>query len=111
MDKDTPRFLHIAGDQKTPREIRAIVQEVTGEKYRLFRAGGSRLLGFLIRITKKMAPGTGELYPPWQGMQYMHNMVDQRANLNISDRDRYPGMRWTSIRELLEKHQDKEPGA
>ncbi len=104
LDPDTPRFLHIAGDQKTPREIRAIVTAVTGHKYRLLRAGGSWLLGVLIKITKKLAPGPGELYPPWQGMQYMHNMVDNRANLNISDRDRYPDMKWTNIQDLLEKH-------
>jgi len=27
------------------------------------------------------APGEMELYPAWQGMQYMRNMMDERANL------------------------------
>jgi hypothetical protein len=48
-----------------------------------------------------MAPGTGELYPPWKGMQYMHNMIDRRANLDISDRDRYAAIQWTSHRIYL----------
>jgi uncharacterized protein YbjT (DUF2867 family) len=104
LDPGTPRFLQIAGDQKTPREIRTIVSEVTGERFRLLRAGGSGLLGFLIKVTKKFAPGAGELYPPWQGMQYMHNMIDHRANLDISDRDRYAGMKWTTVRQVLEQN-------
>lgn len=104
LDSTTPRFLYVAGDQKTPGQIRAIIAEVTGERFRLIRAGGSGLLGLLIKITRKFVPGKGELYPPWQGMQYMHNMIDQRSNLNISDRDRYSDIKWTTVKEVLEKN-------
>lgn len=107
LNPNTPRFLHIAGDQKTPREVRTIVSELTGKHYKLFCAGGSGFLGLLIKITKKLAPGKGELYPPWQGMQYMHNMIDNRANLDMSDRDRYPDVEWTTVKEVLERNQGK----
>ncbi len=51
-----------------------------------------------------MAPGENELYPAWQGMQYLSNMIDKRSKLDRIDNDRYSGMKWTSARELLAKH-------
>ena len=38
-DSTAPRFLRIAGNQVSPKEIKGVVSEVTGEKFRLFRAG------------------------------------------------------------------------
>jgi hypothetical protein len=35
-------------------------------------------------------------------MQYMHDMFDGRARLTPLDNDRYPGLRWTKIRDVLE---------
>ncbi|MGD0038654.1 MAG: NmrA family NAD(P)-binding protein, partial [Bacteroidota bacterium] len=40
LDPSTPRFLIIAGDQLSPREIKKVVTEVRGKKFHLFRAGG-----------------------------------------------------------------------
>ncbi len=79
LDPTTPRFLRIAGDQLSARELTAVVSEVTGKKFRLFRAGGLRMLGTLITVARTVAPGEKELYPAWQGMQYMRNMFDGRA--------------------------------
>jgi hypothetical protein len=101
----TPRYLRIAGDQLSPRDIKAVVSEVTGNKYRLFRTGGPGLLSMIIKIARKVAPGEKELYPAWQGMQYMRNMIDERANLNLVDNERYPNMRWTTVKDLLSMHQ------
>jgi nucleoside-diphosphate-sugar epimerase len=105
LDPSTPRFLRIAGDQLSPREIKAVVIKVTGKKFRLFRAGGLRMLSALINIARKIAPGEKKLYPAWQGMQYMRNMIDERADLNLVDNERYPDMRWTTVRDLLSMHQ------
>jgi nucleoside-diphosphate-sugar epimerase len=44
FDPLTPRFLRIAGDQLSTRELTAVVSEVTGKKFRLFRAGGLGML-------------------------------------------------------------------
>ncbi|MGB7435035.1 MAG: NmrA family NAD(P)-binding protein, partial [Candidatus Acidiferrum sp.] len=44
LDSSTPRFLRIAGDQLSARELAAAVSEVTGDRFRLFRPGGLRLL-------------------------------------------------------------------
>jgi nucleoside-diphosphate-sugar epimerase len=101
LDPSTPRFLRIAGDQLSARELTALVSEVTGEEFHLFRAGGLGTLGTLIKLARTFAPGETELYPAWQGMQYMRNMFDGRAKLVPLDNDRYPGMRWTTARDVL----------
>jgi nucleoside-diphosphate-sugar epimerase len=104
MDTVTPRYLRIAGDQVSPRTIRTIVEEITNDKFRLFRAGGAGLLGVFIKLARTFSPGKNELYPAWQGMQYMHNMIDKRSKMISLDNDRYAGIEWTSIRKFLETH-------
>ncbi|MEP7146510.1 MAG: NmrA family protein, partial [bacterium] len=100
----TPRYLRIAGDQISPREIREVMSELSGKKFRLFRTGGLGLLSIIIKIARIIAPGKNELYPAWQGMQYMRNMMDERSNLNTVDNSRYPDMKWTTVKELLSNH-------
>jgi len=105
LDPLTPRYLRIAGDLINPREIKIVASEVTGQKFRSIRLGGKWLLGVMIKITKKMAPGEKELYPAWQGMQYMHNMIDERSTIEHLDNDRYPEIQWTSVKDVLTKYQ------
>ncbi len=104
LDPATPRFLHIVGDQISPRKIKEVLTEVTGKKFRLFCAGGPGMLSAMIKIARTIAPAEKELYPAWQGMQYMRNMIDDRSNLDTIDNDRYPDMRWTTVRDLLSYH-------
>lgn len=105
LDPSTPRFLRIAGDQLSPREIQTVVSEVTGKKYRLFHAGSLGMLSMIIKIARKVAPGEQELYPAWQGMQYMCNMIDERSKLDMLDNNRYPAMHWMTVRDVLSMHQ------
>ncbi len=104
MDASTPRYLSISGDQISPREIRDIMKTVSGQKFRLLRAGGLGLLSILIKIAKLFSSGNDELYPAWQGMQYMRNMMDDRANLKTIDNGRYPAIKWTTVKDLLSNH-------
>ncbi len=104
LDSSTPRFLKIAGDQITARELAATMSEITGTTFRLFRPGGLGLLGIITKIAKTIAPGKKELYPAWQGMQYMRDMLDERGKIDVYDNDRYPNMKWTSVREMLSQH-------
>jgi nucleoside-diphosphate-sugar epimerase len=101
LDPSTPRFLRIAGDQLSARELTEVMNEVTGKKFRLFRAGGMRMLGTLIKVARMFDLGKKKPFPAWQGMQYMHNMFDGRAKLEPLDNERYPDIKWTSIKELL----------
>lgn len=104
LDESTPRYLHIAGDEISPREIRGLMNEISGEKFRLIRTGGPGLLSAIIKIAQTIAPGKNELYPGWQGMQYMRNMVDERATLNSVDNNRYLNIKWTTVRDLLSNY-------
>jgi hypothetical protein len=76
-----------------------------GRAFRLFRAGGLAAFGTLIKIARAVAPGKTDLYPAWQGMQYMRNMFDGRAKLEPLDNDRYPGIRWATARDVLSARQ------
>ncbi len=101
LDPSTPRFLRIAGDQISARGLAEAAGEVTGAKFKLFRAGGLKRYEFLIKFTRAVFPQHGAVYPPWQGMQYMHNMFSGLAKLEPLDNERYPGMRWTKVRDVL----------
>ena len=63
------------------------------------------MLGALIALARTVAPAKRDLFPAWQGMQYMRNMFDGRAKLSPLDNDRYPGIRWTTARDVLLAHQ------
>lgn len=104
LDSESPRYLRIAGDFITPKEIQSVVNELAPVKFRLLKTGGLGLLSFLIRVAKTMAPGKTELYPAWQGMQYMRNMMDKRCPVLGDDNKRYPDLKWTSVKELISAH-------
>jgi hypothetical protein len=104
LDPTTPRYLRIAGDQLSPHEIKIIVSDVTGEKFKLIRTGGIGLLRFIIKIARKVAPGENELYPAWQGMQYMCNMIDDRSKIENLDNNRYSGVAFTTVKQVLLAH-------
>ena len=104
LEAKSPRYLRVAGDLISPREVQKVVSEITSQRFRLFRPGGSTLLGLLIKLTKKMTPAENELYPAWQGMQYMHNMIDERSMMETLDNHRFSDIRWTGVKELLTAH-------
>ena len=101
LDPSTPRFLRVAGDQLSARELVEVASSVTGKPFKLLRAGRLSRLRTMIKIARRISPGDTELYPPWQGMQYMHNMFEGLAKLEPLDNDRYPDIRWTTAREVL----------
>lgn len=108
LDSNTPRYLRIAGDLISPRELKVITSQVAGQKFRLFRPGGQKLLAIIIKIARRLAPGKKELYPAWQGMQYMHNMIDERSKIAKLDINRYPEIQWTTVKDFLFKYQKEK---
>lgn len=78
IDDNTPRFLRIAGDRLSCNDFVKLLSELTNEKYKLFRPGGIRLLNVVITLTKIFSPSKKDLYPAWQGMQYMRDMMEGR---------------------------------
>ena len=67
LDPSTPRFLRIAGDQVSARELTVIASEVTAKRFHLLRPGGLGMLSALIEIARAVAPEETELYPGLAG--------------------------------------------
>jgi hypothetical protein len=101
LDDTTPRYLRIAGDVVNAKNLQSIAGKVTGTKFRLLRAGSLDGLQTMIKVTRTLLPKKQDIFPPWQGMQYLHNMFTGVPKLAPLDNQRYPGMYWTSVQELL----------
>ena len=102
LDATTPRYLRVAGEVASIRQLQHAASAATGQPFKLLRAGSLGLLETMIKVTKTLAPAPNEVFPPWQGMQYLHNMLSGQAKLpEPLDNARYPDIRYTRIRELL----------
>ncbi len=101
----TPRYLRIAGDVRNVRGLAADAAKVTGDHFKLLRAGGLGVLHTMIKITRTLLPKKKEVFPPWQGMQYLHNMFTGLPKLAPLDNGRYPGIHWTSVQDILLKRE------
>jgi nucleoside-diphosphate-sugar epimerase len=101
LDPSTPRYLRVAGQTATVRQLQAEASAATGRRFGHLRAGGLWLLKLMIKVTRRLVPAPGEVFPPWQGMQYLHNMFTGLPKLEPLDNDRYPELKWTQVREVL----------
>ncbi len=101
LDPQAPRFVRIAGDRLTARELAGVASEVLGRKFKPQWAGNVRTLNVLIRVMRKLMPAENDPFPPWQGMQYSRSMFGGVGLVGTSDVDRYPGMKWTRVRDML----------
>jgi uncharacterized protein YbjT (DUF2867 family) len=101
LDDSTPRFLRIAGDVMNANGLKKAASEATGKQYHLLRAGGLNRLQTMIKITRTLLPKKKEVFPPWQGMQYLHNMSTGLPKLEPLDNHRYTGIHWTTVQEVL----------
>jgi nucleoside-diphosphate-sugar epimerase len=104
LDNQTPRYLYIAGDVLSPRGLKNAATQARGKKYGLLRAGGLGVLAFMIKVTRTLSPGKEEVFPAWQGMQYLHNMLSGLPKLKPLHNNRYPDMHWTEVQEVLAAH-------
>jgi len=101
LDDDAPRYLKIAGDCISCNDLVKLLTEISRKQYKLLKPGGIFLLNKLIGITRLFSPSKNDLYPAWQGMQYMRDMMEGRIMINGHDNDRYGMLPWTSIKEFL----------
>jgi nucleoside-diphosphate-sugar epimerase len=101
MDPSPPRMLRIAGEETSPRGLAAAASDVTGKPHKTFRVGGIGLLEGMIKAARLVMPAKGEVFPPWQGMQYMRDMFSGDGKLAPLDNGRYPEVRWTGVRQVL----------
>ncbi|UUL81425.1 aromatic alcohol reductase [Sphingomonas qomolangmaensis] len=101
LDADAPRFLRIAGDVASPRDLAILMTRLEGRAWKPFRAGGLGRLSTLIRIARALSPTTDAPFPAWQGMQYVRDMSSGRGKLSPLDNDRYGKTDWTRAEAVL----------
>jgi nucleoside-diphosphate-sugar epimerase len=101
LDETTPRFLRIAGDRMTCNDFVTLLTEVTGNSFKIFRPGGIGLLNAMIKMARFFRPGNTDLYPAWQGMQYMRDMMEGRIIFQEYDNGRYDDVVWTKVGDFL----------
>jgi nucleoside-diphosphate-sugar epimerase len=107
LDPNTPRYLRIAGEVLSARGLTKAADQATGKKFGLLRAGKLKRLDTLIWFTQKVVPESDEVFPPWQGMQYLRNMFSGQAKLEPLDNHRYPGIGWTPVRDVLASRESR----
>ncbi|MCH8525198.1 MAG: hypothetical protein LAT52_11665 [Balneolales bacterium] len=101
IDDETPRYLRIAGDRLSCNDFVQLLSRLTNQPFKLFKPGNIKLFNIIIRLTRFFSPGNDELYPAWQGMQYMRDMMEGRIIFQEYDNDRYADVNWTSVEEYL----------
>jgi nucleoside-diphosphate-sugar epimerase len=102
MDSETPRALHCASFQVTPKELAEAASEAWGAPFSLVK------LGTLADLKEKNAAmrasypqGENETFPLWQRMQYTYCMF--ATHHGAIENDRYPDLKWTTVRDFLER--------
>lgn len=101
IDNETPRYLRIAGDVLSCNDFVELMTSLTSQKHKLLRPGGIKLLNSLIKVIRFFSPSEKELYPAWQGMQYMRDLMEGRIIIENHDNERYSDIRWTSVKDFL----------
>jgi uncharacterized protein YbjT (DUF2867 family) len=103
LDASAPRTLRIVGERISARELAAVAQDVSGKRFELVHAGSiTELSDTISRLKLNSSPDDRVLYPDWQLMMYMRTIFSGSAEVGPLDNQRYPNLRWTSARELLE---------
>ncbi|KAK9481532.1 putative pinoresinol-lariciresinol reductase 3 [Lipomyces starkeyi] len=98
----TPRVLRCAGDEVSAKDIAAIMSRVKGVKYTTMWIGSVGFLEWMIWLVRKFG-GEDQIFPPWQGMQYMANTFSGVGKLEPLDNDRYPELKWTEVEDLFRR--------
>jgi uncharacterized protein YbjT (DUF2867 family) len=104
LDDDAPRFVEVAGDRVSARDLARSMTRITGDTYRVQWAGTTGTLAGMARVMRATDSDTTSAFPAWQGMQYMVSMYSGQAEMRHVDNDRYAGMTWTTAEDVLAGH-------
>jgi uncharacterized protein YbjT (DUF2867 family) len=97
----TPRNLFISGSTMSSNDFVNLMSKLSSATYKVFRPGGIGLFNVIIKITKFFSPGKKELYPAWQGMQYMRDMMEGRVQIKEYHNNLFPEVKWTNVEKYL----------
>ncbi|MEJ7663969.1 MAG: hypothetical protein WKG07_32780 [Hymenobacter sp.] len=101
LDPTTPRYLRIAGQTATVRQLQAEAGAATSRRFGRLRAGGLWLLRLLIHLTRKLGAR------PWGGVSHLAGdavsaqYVHRTTRLTPLDNGRYPELEWAPVRAVL----------
>lgn len=101
LDRVAPRFLRIAGDEVSPRDLSALMTRLDHREWKPLRAGGIGRLSALIHIVRTLSPKSDAPFPASQGMQYLRDMSSGRGKFSPLDNDRYGKTDWTRAEAVL----------
>lgn len=102
----TPNFLRIASDTVNVKDIAQAQTNVEGTQYKPSWMGTVGSMEFMIRVMRLFG-GENDVFPAWQGMQYMANMFSGAGKLDPLDNDRYPDLTWTKVEDFFREHKNK----
>jgi uncharacterized protein YbjT (DUF2867 family) len=103
LDPGAPLILRIAGEQISAAGLARAASEASGKTFRLLRGGSLNRLQRIIKITRALTPNSDAPFPIWQGMQYLYCMFEGGGTLTPLDNQRYPNLKWTSVRSVLKQ--------
>lgn len=102
LDSETPRVLRIAGFQVSPKDLVKIGGEVKGKEFKLVSMGSLEDFAAANKKDRAANPeGEREVFPDWQGKQYLHSMFS--VHHETLDNDRYPDVEWTNAVDVISK--------
>ena len=84
LDDTSPRWVRIAGEEASMHDLRRIASRVFGQEFKMLRPGGLNAFNIVINVARTFAPGRKEAFPAWQGMQYWHDMLSGKPNIEMS---------------------------
>ena len=99
-DTRTPKALHIASFQVSPRELQKFTAEVLGTPFELVSLGTRKQLAESNKRERAAHPeGENDLYASWQQTQYLQSMFS--THHESLDNERYSNLAWTTLQEIL----------
>ncbi|GKZ35067.1 hypothetical protein AbraIFM66950_005507 [Aspergillus brasiliensis] len=98
----TPRFLRVASVTVSVEDIANTQTAIQGVQYRVSRVGTIGMMEFLISVMRLFG-GENKVFPTWQAMQYMVNIMSGAGKLDPLDNSRYPDVQWTTLEEFFLK--------
>ena len=102
LDSETPRVLRIASFQVSPKDLVAIGEEVKKQEFKLVPMGSLEDFAAANKKARAANPeGEAQVFPDWQGKQYLHSMFS--VHNETLDNDRYPDVEWTNASAIISK--------
>ena len=100
LDNTTPKSLSMASFQISPKQLLFEASDATGTTFSIMPIGELEKFSEQINMQRTQNPaGENELFPAWQGLQYIHGMFS--VHHQTLDNNRYPDLKWTTAREFI----------